>query len=365
MNVFSQISYNHLLGFVFAGALMCVLITYFIPLAHKQGLVARPVGRKTHSGSIPLIGGIVLAASLSLSLLLFPNSFQDIRFLFFGIGLLTIVGALDDQKEIGPNSRFLAQIVVAVSLVVLDGTIVTYVGSIIGQHSPLGLGIFAIPFSIIAIVGTVNAYNMIDGHDGLAGLCFLISLLGFLALLSFRSTILDQQYIVIVILLIVLIFVFLPFNLGLLGHRRKIFLGDAGSMLCGLVIVFLAIRFSQREVPVLVTSAAAWVVGVPLLDMIAVIIRRLHARTSITASDRKHIHHFLCEIGVPTYLVTIILIFLHSICVSIGVLGTLLEWSEGWLFWSTFGLLGLYLIAVFKLERRSDPKISSDSGKGV
>ena len=344
---------------------MCVLITYFIPLAHKLGLVDSPVGRKTHSGSIPLIGGIVLAASLSLSLLLFPSSFQDFRFLFFGIGLLTIVGALDDQKEIGPYSRFLAQIVVAASLVVLDGTIVTHLGSTIREHAPLGLGIFAIPFSIIAIVGTVNAYNMIDGHDGLAGLCFLISLLGFLVLLSFRATILDQQYIVIVVLLIVLIFTFLPFNIGLLGHRRKIFLGDAGSMLCGLVIAFLAIRLSQREIPVVVATAAAWVVGVPLLDMIAVILRRIHSRTSITASDRKHIHHFLCEIGVPNYFVTIILIALHSICVSIGVLGTLLEWNEIWLFWSTFVLLGLYLLAVFNLGRRRDRNISSDSKNGV
>ena len=101
-----------------------------------------------------------------------------------------------------------------------------------------GLGILTIPFSIVAIVGAVNAYNMIDGHDGLAGFSFIVSLLAFLLLLFYRATDTDLQYIVLVILLIVLMLVFIPFNIGLLGSRRKIFLGDAGSMLCGLVMVF-------------------------------------------------------------------------------------------------------------------------------
>ena len=353
-NIFSQMSYAHVPGLVIGAVLMVVLITYLIPLARKIGLVDDPAGRKTHTGSIPLIGGIVIASSFSLSLLLFPDSFQNLRVLFFGIGLLTIVGALDDQKEIGPHIRFLAQVMVALFLVVLDQTLVTYVGFILDDSAPIGLGLLAIPFSIIALVGTINAYNMIDGHDGVSGFCFIVSLLGLLTLLSFRSNAGDQQYIVIIMLLIVLTTVFIPFNLGLFGSQRKIFLGDAGSMVFGLVMAFLLIRFSQREIPVVATTAAAWIVGVPLLDMIAVIIRRLQARVSITTSDRKHIHHLLCDHGIPSNFVILILVALHSSFVSIGVLGTLLEWPDMFLFWGTFMTLGLYFLATLTVKKPAE-----------
>jgi len=353
MRAFSQLSYSDVFGFLSAAGLVCLFIVYLTPLARKIGLVDVPGQRKTHTGSVPLIGGIVIAASLSLSLLLFPNSFKDFRFLFFGIGLLTIVGALDDQKEIHPYSRFCAQILVALALVILDGTVVSHVGNIFGGTTSLGLGILTIPFSIVAIVGAVNAYNMIDGHDGLAGFSFIVSLLAFLLLLFYRATDADLQYIVLVILLIVLMLVFIPFNIGLLGSRRKIFLGDAGSMLCGLVMVFLLIRFAQREVPVVTTTAAAWILGIPLLDMFAVIFRRLLAKTPITQSDRNHIHHFLGDLGLTKGMIVVILVTIHSILVSVGVLGTLLEWPDAWLFWGAFLPLGIYLVIVFYARSRN------------
>jgi UDP-GlcNAc:undecaprenyl-phosphate/decaprenyl-phosphate GlcNAc-1-phosphate transferase len=341
--------------YLIAALIICLLIISFAPLAKKIGLVDHPGARKQHTGVIPLIGGIVIAISLFLSLLLLPISFKDFRLLFFGLGVLTIVGALDDQKEIRPNVRIFAQLLVAIVLTGLDHTVVTYVGTVLGGARAFGLGYLAIPFSVIAIVGTINAYNMIDGHDGLAGVSFIISLSGILFLIFFRATPDDQQYIAIVVLMIVLVSVFLLFNIGLLGSSRKIFLGDAGSMLFGLIMVFLLIRLSQRPVPVVTTAAAAWLVGLPLLDMVAVILRRLSARTSLVRADRAHIHHFLSGLGYDDHTVLFILSIIQLGFVIIGVFGTLLEWSDGWLFWGTFLVLGLYLTTISLTQRKRPP----------
>ena len=90
--------------------------------------------------------------------------------------------------------------------------------------------------------------------------------------------------------------VFLCFNISwIAGESRQIFLGDSGSMLLGLMLVYSLIVLSEAEVPTLKSTAAPWLLGLPLLDMCAVIILRLARRVSLISADRRHIHHLLTK----------------------------------------------------------------------
>lgn len=249
--------FDYLLPILVAIGLFIFLVPALIPMAKRVGLVDHPDERKQHRGNIPLVGGIALSISLSLAILLFPSSFSNFRILFFCIGLLIITGVLDDQQEINAVKKFIFQAVAALILVTMGGTIVTEVGDLLVNDESLGLSFFAVPFSALAIIGAINAFNMIDGHDGLAASTAILTLGGIAFLLFIRGTVNDIQYILLILLLISLLVVFLFFNLGwLFGTNNKVFLGDAGSNLIGIVIAFLLIHLSQREVLVVAPSAA-------------------------------------------------------------------------------------------------------------
>ncbi len=335
---------KNLIPYVVAAILVSFLISVLIPLSKKIGLVDKPDQRKQHYGAVPLVGGIAMAVSLALSILLFQISFHDFRLLFFCIGVLTIIGALDDQRELKPTMKVFAQLLVALLMTIIGGTIVVNVGDIFAINRSMGLAIFAIPLTVISIVGVINAFNMIDGHDGLAAVVTILGLLGLSVLLYFRATTDDYQYVVIIFLLITLLTVFLVFNLGLMKASNRIFLGDAGSMFLGLIMVFLLIQLSQREAPVVSTTAAAWIIGVPLLDMFSVITTRILSRVSLLKADRNHIHHLLEQHGFRKGQVLAILAMLQVVFVSIGVFGTLLEWPDAALFWGAFLAFTIYFL---------------------
>jgi UDP-GlcNAc:undecaprenyl-phosphate/decaprenyl-phosphate GlcNAc-1-phosphate transferase len=330
---------SQVIPYLVAACFVFFLIRSLIPLARKIDLVDLPDHRKQHQGSIPLVGGIAMSISLALSILLFPSSFRDLRIFFFCVGIITIIGALDDQRELGPNMRGIAQFLAALILTIIGDTVVLTIGDIFGISRAIGLNFFSIPFTIIAIIGVVNAFNMSDGHDGLTGSITIVSLLGLFLLSHYRATPADQQYIVIILLLVTLLAVFLTFNLGFMGTDKRVFLGDAGSMFLGLIMVFLLIELSQREIPVVSPAATPWIIGVPLLDMFAVVIFRVLSRVSPLKGDRNHLHHVLGKIRCGKMQTLLILVGAQCAFTSVGVLGTLLEWPDALLFWGMFPIL--------------------------
>ncbi len=343
---------KQLLPFIISGVLVAFLILISIPIAKKIGLVDHPGERKKHQGLVPLVGGIAIAVSLSLSILLFSVSFGEFRLLFFCIGLLIIIGILDDQRELRPIYKFYSQFAVALILTLLGATAITYIGDVFATGKSLGLGFLAIPFSIISIIGVINAFNMVDGHDGLAATLTVLGLTALLYLLTYRGNEADIQYSVLIMLLITLLLVFLLFNLSIfVGSNRQVFLGDAGSMFLGLIMVFLLIKLSQRQPPVISTTAAAWLIGVPLLDMVSVITVRLVSRKSILNPDRNHIHHLLNNLGLNKLQVLVLLGILQGIFCFVAVAGTLLEWPDAFMFWGMFPMLLIYYI-LYVVNRR-------------
>jgi UDP-GlcNAc:undecaprenyl-phosphate GlcNAc-1-phosphate transferase len=311
------------------------------PAAKKIGLIDYPNERKQHEFEVPLLGGLAITLAVVVGALLLESPVGQYRFLFLSILLIAAIGLLDDIRELTPRVRLIGQIVAASLIVFVDQKVVHSLGEILFIAQSYGLGFLASLFSIVAIVGTINAFNMIDGHDGLAGLCGALSLT---AVVTFSVIDGDLEAARVMALFLVGALTFLIFNLPfLVGRSRQIFLGDSGSMLIGLVLAYFLIDQSQSGNHSVRTTAAPWIIGLPLLDMLSVMTLRVFGRRSPFAADRLHIHHLLIDFGLKKYSVLVMLICVQVVFTGVGVFGTLFEWQDGILFWAMFLVLGMYL----------------------
>ncbi len=147
----------------------------------------------------------------------------------------------------------------------------------------------AIPFTVFAGVGIINAFNMSDGVDGLCGSLTLIALIGFGILAAVAG--MQSEFALIAILTGSLIG-FLFFNMRLPGRKQAaVFLGDAGSYLLGFSVLYAAIVLSQGEERAMTPVTALWFCMLPLFDTGGMILRRLKRGRSPFSPDREHIHH--------------------------------------------------------------------------
>jgi UDP-GlcNAc:undecaprenyl-phosphate GlcNAc-1-phosphate transferase len=158
----------------------------------------------------------------------------------------------------------------------------------------LRLGWLGIPFTVLAVIGLINAFNLMDGIDGLAGCLALVST-GAIALLMAPH--MPAPLTVMVLLLAAALYPFLVANLGLLGRKAKVFLGDSGSVVLGYIIAWTLIALSQSTPRNISPGLVLWCVALPVMDTLAVIYRRLKRGVSPFTPDRTHIHHLLMNTG--------------------------------------------------------------------
>ena len=301
------------LTFVLTG----VVIKFFKPLAEKFGLLDQPGGRKQHQVATPLIGGLALYVVVAIASLTWGRLGGELYFYLFSAGVMVVVGALDDRFHLGVRIRIVLEVVVACCMIFGAGIMLRDLGDIIGVGSivmPMGI---AVPFTIIAILGTINCLNMIDGLDGLAAGLALQSIITYVILIGGSGSILLP-----VIALIAGLMTFLVFNLQLYPKLQKIFLGDAGSMLLGFTLVWLLARNSQVGLPgakLFEPVNALFILGLPLLDMVATIFRRAIKKKNPFKPDRTHVHHILLHAGFNPRQALVFLLICQFALNSIGV----------------------------------------------
>jgi UDP-GlcNAc:undecaprenyl-phosphate/decaprenyl-phosphate GlcNAc-1-phosphate transferase len=329
-----------------------VMFVPFCSAAKKIGLVDRPKDRKQHEQEVPLVGGVTIALAVFLSLLLTDVPFSDFRVFFFSLVILLIVGLLDDHRDIPAWSKFLAQFFLGLLLVFDGNVIIPNVGDIFATGIPQSLGILAIPFSILAIVGVINSFNMHDGHDGVAGGSVILTLITVIALIKSSPFPAPEPYLVFVRILLVSVCVFEIFNLGgLFGKREPVFLGDAGSMFLGLAIVYLLIRLSVGPEPILRPATAPLFIAVPLLDMFGVIVNRLVSRKAIFAADRNHFHHVLLSFGLSNRAVFLVIMALQASFCLAGYAANRSQFPDFLIFWGFVLLVFVYSVGMVLVVR--------------
>ena len=288
----------------------CLLSLVLVPVlsrfvAPRIGLLDQPDGnRKLHRTAIPLVGGIAVFLSVTLTalvifvcgqteiakdyLLLKPTDPKQFFGLFLGAGFLLIVGVVDDSRGLRGRQKLIGQIISASILIAFGYNFERVV--VMGVE--FNFGVFSVAMVLIWVLAVVNSINLLDGADGFAstiGIILCISL-AVMALNHPNGRVIDG---LVMLALAGALAGFLRFNFP----PAKVFLGDAGSMLIGFVIAAIAIRCTFKQATAYAFFAPIALLAIPFFDTSAAIIRRKMTGRSIYSVDRGHLHHSLAKQG--------------------------------------------------------------------
>ena len=320
-----------------------ILLVVMTPLAHQFGLVDQPSSRKRHSGIIPLTGGVAIFMAVLVASVATDVWMKNDPLFFTASAFVVLLGMLDDRFDLSAKGRLMCQFGVAAIMAWSAQNYITSLGNIFGTGDVV-LGIGGYFFTIICVVGVINAFNMIDGIDGLAGgmsLVILLTVAGFLMATGNGGSIMEPLIIVAAIV------PFLAFNLSWKGFKgNKIFMGDAGSMFVGLTIVWLLVDHTQNEAAAFRPITAVWLVGLPLMDMAAIMYRRARKGQSMLKPDRQHLHNIFMRAGLSSRKSLVAILMLGACYCLIGILGEVYQVPEPVMFWGFIGMLILYSLVI-------------------
>jgi UDP-GlcNAc:undecaprenyl-phosphate GlcNAc-1-phosphate transferase len=211
--------------------------------------------------------------------------------------------------------------------------------------NPINTRHWAIPLTVFATLAVVNSINMFDGIDGLAGSLAFVMLACFT---GFAWTVGDVNAAKILIVLSGAVAGFLFFNLPwpLRGQHRT-FMGDAGSMVLGFAIAWFAVSLTQRAGDSVPPPVMLWVLGILLMDVFTVTVRRVARRRSPMAPDRDHLHHMLLRRGYSARTTLGILVGINAVLAGIGATMWRLGVPDWWIFWSFLAVCVFYFVAFF------------------
>jgi len=269
------------------------LIHRFRAPAEQLGLVDVPGGRKSHAGNVPLVGGIGIFIAFAFVSLLIQGGLQPYRALFAGMGLLLITGVLDDLHDLGAVEKMVLHVFVGLVLILWGGLSIVHLGELpLLGHVVLDWA--ALPFTLICVVGLINAVNMLDGADGLAG-GVMLSVLFWLAVIGASAA--EYESMMLPSLLACSLLGFLFFNFPWRGRAASVFLGDSGSTMLGFAAAWFAIELAFKQGTGIPPVAIAWILALPVFDAMSLILRRIVKGQSPMTADREHLHHIFERAG--------------------------------------------------------------------
>lgn len=326
-----------------------IAIKFFKPVAIEVGLVDKPCERKQHDGHIPLIGGIsIFLAVLAASLLWLPNTLE-LRMYLIASAMMVFIGALDDKFDLRVRVRIVGQIIIASLMIYGVGGYIANLGNLFSLGD-IHLGPIGILFTYVAIIVVINAYNMIDGIDGLIG-SLSINTFTSVALLFLMSG--QTEYLSYPLILATATLPYLMFNLGFFKKEtKKIFMGDAGSMFVGLSVIWLLTMGTQGEQASFRPVTALWICAIPLMDMLAIVVRRYKNGKSPFKPDRDHLHHILQRAGLSARQ-TLVAISVTAACMSgLGISGEYFNIAESIMLAGFLLMFTCYVLAIRYIVRR-------------
>lgn len=334
--------------FTFLSVFIVSLVSLIVmrPLAQWIGLVDKPNFRKRHQGVIPLIGGIALFLG---NLTFYLMQWEYMRFpglYLSAVTILLMIGVLDDRFDISPLLRAGVQALLALAMI-YHGLSIASLGQLIAPFS-LELGALSTIMTVLITIAIINAFNMIDGIDGLLAGLSSVSFAGIGILMWF-----EQQF-TLAYWCFGMLFVLLPyamFNLSLFGAKWKVFMGDSGSTLIGFSIIWILILSTQGEAQSISPITGLWLIAVPLIDMVAIIFRRLRKGKSPFRPDRLHIHHLMMRAGLTSRQALAVITFIAALCAGFGIMGEVYYWNQWVMFVCFIILFFLYSYSIMHAWR--------------
>ncbi len=278
--------------FAIVAVVCAALISYTVTppvrlLAFRIGAVDIPTdARRMHKKPTPRIGGLGIFIGFTVSTLVFCDFSAELFAIWTGGAILVILGILDDILRLSALLKLLVQICAA-------GVAVCF-GVVIDQVTMFGtvieFGIFAIPITLLWIVGLSNAINLIDGLDGLACGVSAITSLSILGVVLITG---DMTSALITAILVGACGGFLPYN----KNPASIFMGDTGALFLGYTLAIISVQGVFKLHTVLSFLVPLSIFALPLLDTLVAICRRLIHKQSPFHPDRGHLHHKLVDMG--------------------------------------------------------------------
>lgn len=349
-------------------ALLCNIITSFVltyisippivRVSNAKNLMDVPDHRKLNKTVIPTLGGIAIFIGLNVSSMIFmPNkSMPDVRFLYAGVIMMFFIGLKDDILIISAQKKLVVQIIASVVIVMFGHFRITnFYGLAEINHINQWV---SVPLSVLAFTFLINSFNLIDGIDGLAaGIALLVSasLGGWFYLSGFTG------YGTLCIALAGSLVAFLRFNLW--GGENKVFMGDTGSLILGIFLAAMIIKFNElnalapspfhfRQAPLIAIALLI----VPITDTLRVFTIRILQNKSPFSPDMNHVHHILIKSGLSHIQASSFLIAFTGLFILMAL--TIQEYVG-----ITFGfflLLGLSFASVGFLNKRSKQMIEAN-----
>ncbi|MFY7880600.1 MAG: MraY family glycosyltransferase [Lacibacter sp.] len=314
---------------VLIGSAIAFLITFsaipiIIRVAELKHLFDVPNSRKVHASPIPSLGGIgIFAGFILAALMALPAGSQELQYYIAAFLVIFFLGIKDDIIILSPLKKFLGQILAAGILIFKGGILIK------GLHGFLGVEempyYFSVAFTWFTIIVITNSFNLIDGVDGLAGS------LGMIASAAFGTYFLFAHQVFFAVMGFSLagsLAAFLIFNIS----PARIFMGDTGSLLVGMVNSILAIKFietaTSADTVLHFASAPAIafaILYIPLFDTLRIFSYRILTRRSPFSPDKNHIHHLLLERGWTHNTVTVVTVVFNVLIIAATLLSNQLS----------------------------------------
>ena len=308
---------------IFLSGGLAFLITFFsipviIEVAKDKKLFDEPDERKVHKAVTPTLGGLgIFAGFIVASLMGVPPSMSSVlQYFMAAIMVIFFLGIKDDILILSATKKFIGQLVAAGIIIKFGGVEINNMHGFLGLHQiPHTVSILLTLFTIVVIT---NSFNLIDGVDGLAGCLGLLTSSIFGAYFLYTS---QLMYAVMAFSLAGSLVAFLIYNFS----PAKIFMGDTGSLLIGLlnsvfVIKFIAVA-ADPSLGLPLESAPAIgfaILIVPLFDTLRVVSIRIISRRSPFSPDRNHIHHFLLDLGFSHKMISLTCIGTNIIFIALA-----------------------------------------------
>jgi len=309
---------NIFYSFISALLICYIAIPKLIHFAQKLKLLDNAGDRSSHKVSTPFFGGIAIFTGVICSLLFWSDNFENIQFILVSILIVFIVGLIDDLRAISAFKKLIGQILATLVLIFLGDLQIDSMHGVLGVHD---LPIWAsVSFTIFVVIVIINGFNLIDGIDGLAGGLGLISSLSF----GVIALIIGQVDIALIAFSLSGALVgFLRFNI----FPARIFMGDTGSLVVGMILSVLAINCikyglvnENYSLPQIGPLLAISFLAVPLFDSLRVfIVRAINGNGTLTAA-RDHVHHAFIDLGVGHKYTSLILFSVSAIIIVLTYL---------------------------------------------
>jgi UDP-N-acetylmuramyl pentapeptide phosphotransferase/UDP-N-acetylglucosamine-1-phosphate transferase len=309
-----------LFSLLLAFFIVFVSIPPIVSVAHLKNLYDIPGKRKSHTLATPNLGGVALFAGLSISSGLFIDISGSPEFLHLLIAMIILffVGIKDDILIIAPVKKLYGEILATIVLVIAADMRFTSLHGFLGIYQINYISSILLTSFVVIVI--INAFNLIDGIDGLAsGIGILISFIFGIWFFLVGQT----NYAIISAALLGALLGFFGYNV--FGRTNKVFMGDTGSLILGLVMSLIVIKFNEFNISYTgvysIDAAPAVSFGIlmlPLFDTLRVFIIRIVNKQSPFDSDKNHLHHRMLKLGLSHFGSTTLLLSLNLVFIIIA-----------------------------------------------